>query len=85
MQETLERIRSEFLEMPGLRLTVAQAERLCGVDRGLCQGVLDALVDAKFLCVRPDGTYGRLTDGSAQGATPHRIATPHHEPIKAAS
>lgn len=46
------------------RLTVAQAQRLCGIDETICKGALDALVDAKFLCVKPDGTYTRLTDGA---------------------
>jgi hypothetical protein len=41
--------------MPGLRLTPEQAQRLCGVERTLCQTVLDALVAEKFLCVKPDG------------------------------
>lgn len=49
--------------MPGLRLTAPQVERLCGADRITCKAVLDALVDAKFLRVSPDGTYTRLTDG----------------------
>lgn len=61
----INRIRSEYLEMPGLRLTVPQAQRLCGVDRATCQIVLQALVDAQFLCIKPDGTYARLTDGDA--------------------
>lgn len=60
---TLERVRAEFLEMPGLRLTAAQVERLCGLERTLCRTVLDALVDARFLRVSADGIYGRLTDG----------------------
>ncbi len=60
----LKRIRAEFLEMPGLRVTRDQAQRLCGVERAACQRVLDALVDTKFLCVKPNGTYARLTDGS---------------------
>ena len=59
----LTRIRGEYLEMPGLRLTLAQAQRLCGVERMLCEIVLDALVEAKFLCVRPDGAYARLIEG----------------------
>ena len=59
----LERVRAEFLEMPGLRLTLEQAQRLCGVEPTLCKAVLDALVDAKFLCVKSNGTYARLTDG----------------------
>ncbi len=67
MEQTLEGLRGEFLEMAGLRLTVAQAERLCGVETLVCKAVLDALVDAKFLCVKADGTYARLTDGAGAG------------------
>lgn len=63
MIRTLERVRAEFLEMPGLRLTAAQVERLCGVERPLCKTVLDALVEARFLRVSADGIYARLTDG----------------------
>ena len=59
----LQRIRAEYLEMPGLLLTREQVERLCGVETTVCQTVLDALVEAKFLCVKGDGAYGRLTDG----------------------
>ena len=59
----VERIRGEYLEMPGLQLTVGQAQRLCGIEQSLCKTVLDALVDAKFLCVKPNGAYVRLTDG----------------------
>jgi len=73
MKRTLERLRAEFLEMPGLRLTVVQAQRLCGVEPSMCQAILDALVDAKFLTAKPDGTYTRLSDGD-----PHRL-----RPVKA--
>ena len=59
----LTRIRGEYLEMPGLRLTFTQAQRLFGVDRVLCRMMLDALVEAKFLCVKPDGSYARVVDG----------------------
>jgi hypothetical protein len=62
MHRTIIRVRSEFLEMPGLRLTVAQAARLCGVEQTVCRAVLDALVDAKFLRLT-GGLYSRLTDG----------------------
>jgi hypothetical protein len=64
MQQTLQRLRGEFLEMPGLRLTVQQAERLCGVEATMCKAILDALVDTRFLCVKPDGSYARVTDGA---------------------
>jgi hypothetical protein len=60
----LMRIRAEYLEMPGLRLTRQQAERLCGVERALCQMVLDALVDEHFVCVTAGGQYARVTDGA---------------------
>lgn len=59
----LKRIRAEYLEMPGLRLTLAQAQRLCGVERTVCHGVLEELVDAKFLRKRADGAYARSSDG----------------------
>jgi len=60
----LNRIRGEFLEMPGLRLTCEQAQRLYGLDRALCQRALDWLVDAGFLCVMANRTYARISDVS---------------------
>ena len=59
----LERIRTEYLEMPGLCLKQNQVERLCGIDHAICRTVLDALVAARFLCVKADGAYGRVTEG----------------------
>lgn len=50
--------------MPGLRLTLEQAQRLCGVEPALCRQVLDALVDAHFLSRKSDGAYARVTDGT---------------------
>ena len=72
MRRTIERLRAEFSEMPGLRLNVAQTQRLCGVDQALCQDVLDALVDVKFLRLNADGTYSRLSDGEAVRRHPAR-------------
>lgn len=79
----LTRLRAEYLEMPGLRLTLEQAQRLCGVERALCKAVLDALVADKFLCVKADGAYARLTEGiisrprpiKADLGTGQRVAT----------
>lgn len=59
--ELLQRIRGEFLEMPGLRLTPEQARRLWSLDLDTCRRLLEALVEAKFLACNPDGTYFRLT------------------------
>ena len=58
----LERIRAEFVEMPGLHLTVRQAVRLCGVQPALCQAVFAELVDRNFLCCKASGVYARVTD-----------------------
>ena len=43
------RVRADFLEMPGLQLTPAQAARLWALDMDVCEGVLAAMVDAGFL------------------------------------
>jgi hypothetical protein len=55
----LNRVRSEFIEMPGLRLRVDQAQRLWNLDRTACEGVLTSLVEAKFLRRDQGETYGR--------------------------
>jgi hypothetical protein len=55
----LNRVRSEFIEMPGLRLRLDQAQRLWNLDRVSCEVVLSSLVTAKFLRVE-DELYLRL-------------------------
>lgn len=57
------RIYAEFIEMPGLRLTVAQGQRLWGIDRDTCTQALTHLVDARFLAAFADGTFARRSDG----------------------
>lgn len=61
--DVFNRLRAEFLEMPDLRLKSEQVQRLCGVERTICQMVLDVLVEEEFLCVTLDGHYARLTTG----------------------
>jgi hypothetical protein len=58
----VDRIRAEYLEMPGLSLTIEQVRRLCGIDRVTCEAALRSLVETKVLSVRPDATYARVTD-----------------------
>jgi hypothetical protein len=62
------RLRTEYLEMPGLRLTCLQAQRLCGLDALTCADALKTLVDAGFLRRTEGGQYVRLTDGPLHGA-----------------
>ena len=59
----LGRIRAEYLEMPGLRLTLAQARRLWGLDETTSDALLGALVDAQFLRKTRNGTYVRADLG----------------------
>ena len=57
----LHRVRSEFLEMPGLRLTPAQAARLWAVDRQTSERILDRLTVAGFLLKNREGAYLRAS------------------------
>lgn len=57
--DLMRRIRREYLETPGLSLTVAQVRRFWGVDRAHCAVALAALVDAGLLSRRGDGRYVR--------------------------
>jgi hypothetical protein len=59
----LQRVSSEFLEMPGLRLTCQQAQRLWGLDEPTCLTILELLVETKFLCRTGRGMYARLSEG----------------------
>ena len=55
----LYRIRGEFLEMPGLRLTAEQAARLWHADPGVCASVLARLTADRFLTRTRTGAYKR--------------------------
>jgi hypothetical protein len=57
--ELMTRVRCEFLEMPGLRLTAAQAARLWNVDCHTACGLLQVLADRRFLMQLRDGSYAR--------------------------
>jgi len=57
--EALVRMRAEFIEMPGLRLTVRQAQRLMGLEPCACEQAIESLLAVKFLRRLPDGTFVR--------------------------
>ncbi len=69
-EQAFTRIRAEFVEMPGMRLTPEQVERLSGVDGAVCKSVLDDLVRARFLSVSTNGSYGRFSDTSTSRSAP---------------
>ncbi len=49
MQRLARRVRAEYLEMPGLCLTLEQAQRLWSVERRTCEAILESLIEARFL------------------------------------
>jgi hypothetical protein len=57
----LQRVRGEFAEMPCLRLTRGQAQRLFGLRPDICDRVLAALVNDHTLTYGSDDRY-RMTD-----------------------
>jgi hypothetical protein len=56
----LRRVESEFIELPGMKLTLEQAQRLWSLDEETCRTVLALLVDRQFLFVGADRKYRRL-------------------------
>ena len=68
MEALVQRVRGEYREMPGLRLTFAQACRLWHMDAVSCQAVLTRLVH--------DGILMQTRHG-------HYIATPVLRPVTA--
>ena len=57
--EALGRIQMEYVEMPGLQLTVAQARRLCNLPDDVCEAALNALTRSGFLRQLRDGSFLR--------------------------
>jgi hypothetical protein len=55
----LQRIRAEFLEMPGLTLTVQQAARLWGLPTPQAETLLTELLAGGFLVLGRHGSYER--------------------------
>jgi hypothetical protein len=52
-------VRTDFDEVPGMRLTVERARQLWSLDPDICRRVLERLVASDFLVRDADGCYGR--------------------------
>jgi len=65
----LQRVRGEYREMPGLRLTLPQAQRLFGLERVACLTILKALVTENFLSCTCDD----LSAHQQYGMSPNRV------------
>ena len=76
-QEWMQIIRGEFLEIPGLRLTSDQIQRLWGLHRDTCAAILESLLHQRFLQLTADGHYVRSS--SAGGL---RRASPQSGPVQ---
>lgn len=68
LESLIARIRGEYQEMPGLRLTVAQACRLWQVDAPTCETVLERLVREAFLYKTGNGSYIAISATSSPQA-----------------
>jgi hypothetical protein len=71
----LQRICGEYLEMPGLRLTVKQTARFWSMDEQTCARSLDYLVEIGFLARVGQDTY-RLSDGTVRCPPPRMAKEP---------
>ena len=74
LESLVARIRGEYREMPGLRLTFAQACRLWQLDAPTCETLLEQLVRESFLYKTSNGAYialsataGRQTKAQLRG------------------
>jgi len=56
-------IKAEYQEIPGLKLTTHQVQRLWGLDSVRCDSLLAALVDANVLRRTVDHQYVRADAG----------------------
>jgi hypothetical protein len=62
VRDLLLRVRGEYRDMPGLKLTEAQAQRLLGIDCDTCAVVLSTLIERRFLRRTANGLYVRAWD-----------------------
>ena len=65
-EKLVARVRGEYNEMPGLRLTPAQARRLWQMDTHQCEAILDHLVQADFLIQTRNGAYAARSGATEQ-------------------
>ena len=66
LESLVARVRGEYREMPGLRLTFAQACRLWQVDASTCETLLEQLVREAFLYKTDNGAYIALSATTAR-------------------
>jgi hypothetical protein len=63
-RQLLNRVRSEFEEMPGMSLTIGQASRLFHVPPDICARLFSDLIEAGVLILKIDGRYRLRADAA---------------------
>lgn len=71
------RVHGEYAEMPGLRLTVAQAARLFNVSQGVADGVLSELERASVLARSTGGIFGLIAEPARRRPARPAAGTSH--------
>ena len=59
IEEAVARVRAEFREMPGLKLTTEQASRLWRLEPRVCESLLGRLAEERLLRKTQDGAFVR--------------------------
>jgi Fic family protein len=67
VDEAVELMRMEYAEMPGLKLTFVQAQRLWNISQEACERALGELTRSGFLDRTRDGAYVRRASGINHG------------------
>ncbi len=73
LENLLRRIQGEYREMPGLRLTPAQAQRLWGLTKHECESLMHILTDTHFLRRTRDGAFVLFDINSPANAGSEKI------------
>jgi hypothetical protein len=69
------RVHGEYMEMPGLRLTVRQAARLFNVAHDVADAVLNELRRASILASADDGAFALISEPSRRAAAGRSVET----------
>ena len=58
-EQVLQRVRAEYDDLPSLRLTPSQAQRMFDLEPRACAALLDTLLNENFLTRTSDGVFIR--------------------------
>ena len=76
LSDLVVRIRAEYAQMPGLKLTAPQARRLWGADGDTCDAALAALMKARFLSRTREGLFVRVGNSVPSGCCSRASLSP---------